>query len=88
MLSKGSKTSCTCFHSKVPYPLPAKRRQFLASKWVIQAARDKSGVKTKLSMAQTLASELLEAYNNQVEKLLLFLKTLYNLGLYLSGYSH
>ena len=47
---------------QVPYPLPHKRRQFLASKWIIHAARDRSGH----DMAKKLSAELLEAYNNQV----------------------
>ncbi len=52
------------FILKVPYPLPNKRRQFLASKWLITAARDRSGH----NMAKKLATELLEAFNNQVIK--------------------
>ncbi|XP_064383519.1 small ribosomal subunit protein uS7-like [Halichondria panicea] len=46
---------------QVPYPLPSKRRQFLASKWIITASRDRSGH----NMAKKLAAELLEAFNNQ-----------------------
>lgn len=62
---------CFKFPSQVPYPLPPKRRQFLASRWIIHAARDRSGH----SMPQKLATELLEAYNNQVQVLPLKTRT-------------
>ncbi len=43
-------------------PLPAKRQQFLAIKWLVHAARDKAA----LGMPKKLATEFLDAYNNQV----------------------
>lgn len=46
---------------QVPVGLPDKRRHFLAIKWLITAARERKG---KAGMAQNLAAELLDAYNN------------------------
>ena len=48
--------------SQVPIPLPVKRQQFLAIKWLIHAARTRKGH----GMPNRLAVELLDAYNNQV----------------------
>ena len=47
---------------QVPIPLPVKRQQFLAIKWLIHAARARKGH----GMPNRLAIELLDAYNNQV----------------------
>lgn len=45
----------------VPVALPEKRCRFLAIKWLITAARERKG---KAGMSQSLAAELLDAYNN------------------------
>jgi len=50
------------FCPQVPIPLPVKRQQFLAVKWLIHAAR----ARKKHGMSNNLAAELLDAYNNQV----------------------
>lgn len=53
-IKKGGKT----YH--VPVALPFKRQRFLGIKWIITAARERKGLK----MADKLAAELLDAYNN------------------------
>ena len=47
---------------QVPVGLHPNRQQFLAIKWLIVAARERSGH----GMAEKLALELLDAYNNEV----------------------
>ena len=47
---------------QVPVGLNPKRQQFLAIKWLIVAARERPGK----GMANKLALELLDAYNNEV----------------------
>ena len=47
---------------QVPYPMPMKRQQFLAIRWLIHASRDRKG----LGMHNKLAAEIMDAYNNQV----------------------
>lgn len=49
-------------HVQVPVGLHPNRQQFLAIKWLIHAARERSG----RGMANKLAAELLDAYNNEV----------------------
>jgi small subunit ribosomal protein S7 len=46
---------------QVPTQVTSKRRQSLAIRWIIQAARAKKGK----PMSQRLASELMDAYNGQ-----------------------
>jgi small subunit ribosomal protein S7 len=46
---------------QVPTQVTSKRRQSLAIRWIIQAARAKKGK----PMSQRLASELIDAYNGQ-----------------------
>ena len=46
---------------QVPVEIRENRREALAMRWIIQAARDRSGS----SMAQRLSTELLDAFNNQ-----------------------
>ena len=53
-IKKGGKTY------NVPVGLPFKRRRFLGIKWIITAARERKGIK----MADKLATEILDAYNN------------------------
>lgn len=48
---------------QVPYPLPDKRRRFLAIKWFITTARGKPGNSTPMSVK--LSTEILDAYNNE-----------------------
>ena len=45
---------------QVPMEIRESRREALAMRWIIEAARNRSGH----GMADTLASELLDAYNN------------------------
>ena len=45
---------------QVPVEIRDSRREALAMRWIIEAARNRSGH----GMADTLASELLDAYNN------------------------
>lgn len=47
---------------QVPAPLNDKRRQMLAMKWIIAAARNKTG----RPMSQRLARELIASYGNEV----------------------
>lgn len=51
-----------CVHVQVPVGLHPNRQQFLAIKWLIHAARERGG----RGMANKLAAELLDAYNNEV----------------------
>ena len=46
---------------QVPVEVASERREALAMRWLIQFARSRKGV----PMAQALANELLDAYNNQ-----------------------
>lgn len=46
---------------QVPIPVPKKRGEFLAMKWIIEAARGRSGK----SMIERLSEELINAYQNQ-----------------------
>jgi small subunit ribosomal protein S7 len=46
---------------QVPIPVDARRQIVLAMRWILQAARNRSG----RSMAEKLASELMDAANNQ-----------------------
>jgi small subunit ribosomal protein S7 len=46
---------------QVPVEVPAKRRQSLALRWIIGAAREKKGRR----MAERLAQELMDAYNEE-----------------------
>ena len=45
---------------QVPMEIRAERKEALAMRWIIEAARNRSGH----GMADTLSSELLDAYNN------------------------
>ena len=45
---------------QVPMEIRESRREALAMRWIIEAARNRSGH----GMAETLSSELLDAYNN------------------------
>ena len=45
---------------QVPYEVKGDRREFLAMSWTIEAARKKKGV----TMAERLAQELVDAFNN------------------------
>ncbi|MBA3531418.1 MAG: 30S ribosomal protein S7 [Ardenticatenales bacterium] len=45
---------------QVPMEIPANRRQSLALRWLVGAARNRNG----RSMAEKLANELIDAYNN------------------------
>jgi len=45
---------------QVPVEIREKRREALGMRWIIQAARDRSGK----SMAEKLSAELLDAFNN------------------------
>lgn len=46
---------------QIPFEVPRVRRQTLAMKWMIKAARDKQGK----SMSDFLSQEIIDAYNNQ-----------------------
>ncbi len=46
---------------QVPVEVPAKRRQSLAIRWIVGAARDKKGRR----MAERLAQELMDAYKEE-----------------------
>ena len=46
---------------QVPIEIPADRRTFMAMGWIIEFSRKKSG----RSMAEALASELVDCFNNQ-----------------------
>lgn len=46
---------------QIPYEVKGQRQQHLTTMWLVQAARSKKG----MSMADRLASELIDAYNNQ-----------------------
>jgi len=48
---------------QVPYEVKGNRREALAIRWIIEAARKKKGK----SMAEKLAQELIDAYNNTGE---------------------
>ncbi|MFZ5559646.1 MAG: 30S ribosomal protein S7 [Patescibacteria group bacterium] len=48
---------------QVPYEVKGKRREALAMRWIIEAARKKKGK----SMAEKLAKELVDAFNNTGE---------------------
>jgi len=48
---------------QVPVPVRTERKQMLSMRWLINAARAKSGV----DMATRLAQELVDAYNNDGE---------------------
>jgi small subunit ribosomal protein S7 len=48
---------------QIPFPVPEHRRFFLASNWIIEAARNKKGK----PMFEKLAEELINAYQNQGE---------------------
>lgn len=50
---------------QVPVPLHPNRRRFLAIKWLITAARERSGPRRSNRMPDRLAAELLDAFNNQ-----------------------
>lgn len=45
---------------QVPYEVKGDRREFLAMSWIIEAARKKKGA----TMAEKLAQELVDAFNN------------------------
>jgi small subunit ribosomal protein S7 len=46
---------------QIPFPVQGQRKQHLTTMWFVQAARARKG----MSMADRLAAELTEAYNNQ-----------------------
>src|SRR5688572_13236828 len=46
---------------QIPFPVQGQRKQHLTTMWFVQAARARKG----MSMADRLAAELAEAYNNQ-----------------------
>ncbi len=46
---------------QIPFPVQGQRKQHLTTMWFVQAARARKG----MSMADRIAAELTEAYNNQ-----------------------
>lgn len=48
---------------QVPYPLPDKRKQFIAIRWFVTISRDRATNSTPMSVK--LSKELLDAYNNE-----------------------
>jgi small subunit ribosomal protein S7 len=46
---------------QIPFEVKGQRQQHLTTMWFVQAARSRKG----MSMADRIASELIEAYNNQ-----------------------
>lgn len=46
---------------QIPFPVQGQRKQHLTTMWFVQAARARKG----MSMADRIALELVEAYNNQ-----------------------
>ena len=64
-LSPMNTNTCACYMCvfvQVPVGLHPNRQQFLAIKWLIVAARERPGK----GMADKLAKELIDAYNNEV----------------------
>lgn len=61
------------FSLQVPTPLTLQRRRFLAMKWLITAAREQQKNKNKNArMYKKLAKELIDAYNSEVRKSLVW----------------